>query len=90
MCRGEFEGVGQKIKDDLPQADTIAYQNFILQVAFDLEGQLLSGRITGQHALNITEHNRERKGRRGQFHLAAFNAADIQNIIDQAQQIAGG
>ena len=86
----KFEGIGQQIQNDLPQPNIIANIAFLAHVALHPEGNPSAFRAGRQHALDGTQQLIHGKRGTAQGHLAAFDAAHVQNIVDQAQQIPGG
>ena len=87
---GEFLSVAQQIGDDLIQPQSVADHIRVLQMGVDGEGQAVFCHTLGKQIPCRADGAVQVKGRRRQLGLSAFDASQIQHIVDQLQQQIAG
>ena len=85
---GVFDGVAQKVQEDLIEPQLVAVDVLIQHVyRIDEKLQLLGLDIGLNDAAQAVGDIREAAQGLVQVHFAAFNAAHVQNVINQADQM---
>ncbi len=89
--RREFDGVAHNVDQDLVQAQLVRDHVLVLHVlGVDIEIQLSGVDQPLDHGPQVVEQVRHVHGLFLQLHAAAFNAAHVQDVVDQAQQMGAG
>ncbi len=85
---GKLHCVGQKIDDDLLQAQGVPHQSVhghILKI--DLISDAPVGQGLGEHLLQFVPHGPEAEGLIFQLNLVRFNPGHIQNVVNEGEQM---
>ena len=87
----EFNRVGQQVQEHLIQAGFVAEHILIGHIQhIHIQLQLLGVNLTADDGLNVMKHVGQVHFLLLQLDFAAFDAAHVQHIVDQAQQMVAG
>ena len=87
----EFDGVGEEVQQDLVQPGLVAVNVFIRHIHdIHVQLQLLGVDLSGDDRLDIVKDIRQIGLLLLQVDLSAFNAAHIQHIVDEREQMVTG
>ena len=88
---GELDGVGQKVHQNLIQPGLVAIDVLIGNIyRVHIQFQLLCVKLPADDGLYVVQHVGQVDLGLVQLDLSAFDAAHIQNIIDERKQVAAG
>ena len=88
--RGEFHGIAQNVHQHLPDAHGIGQDEaFLRLLQVGAEGDIPVGQEAAGDARHGVRHLPDVHGQRGEADLAAFDAADVQHVVDKGQQMLG-
>ena len=88
---GVFDGVPQKIGENLPDANPVSVQQVRDRfIRAEMKSQALLFRPEAEHAAEIIEHGTEMIVCSNKVHFSGFNLGEIQDIVDNGQQAAAG
>ena len=89
--RGKLDGVGQQIQQYLIQPGLIAVDVLIGHIhGVHIKLQLLCINLSADDGFQVVQHIRKVDFHLFQMDLSAFNAAHIQHIVDEGEQMVAG
>jgi len=89
--RGKLDGVGQQVQQDLIQPGLVAVDVLVGHVHdVHVKLQLLCVNLPADNGFQIVQHIRKVDFHLFQMDLSAFNAAHIQHIVDEGEQMVAG
>ena len=87
--RRELDGVGQQVEQDLPHARPVAVNVLVGNVKrIHIKLELLGVHLSADDGLDVVQHLGQVDLGFLQLELAALDAAHIQNIVDEREQVA--
>ena len=89
--RGKLDGVGQQVQQNLVQPGLVAVDVLVGHVHdVHVKLQLLCVNLPADNGFQIVQHIRKVDLHLFQMDLSAFNAAHIQHIVDEGEQMVAG
>ena len=89
--RGELDGVGQQVQQHLIQPGLVAVDVLVGHIhGVHIQIQLLCVDLPADDGLQVVQHIREVDLGLFQMDLSAFDAAHIQHIVDEGEQVVAG
>ena len=87
--RGELDGVGQQVEQDLPEARPVAADVLVRHVdRVHVQLELLGVHLSADDGLDVVQHIGQADLALFEMELAALDAAHVQDVVDEREQMA--
>src|SRR2546430_1142691 len=87
--RGEFDGIGEIVVEDLLELGGIEEDILNLRANLGLELDALLGRERPQDVFHLSDQPRQMDGLEAELHFPGFDLCQVEHVVDELQKVAG-